>query len=132
MYLSVNTVLHIIPTVALKSIGYEFVGLMLKDKMWCDVTVFLPFFLKQPDLFETGELLAIILSLFTVALFLLSYLDAININGSYARERKLNVLIFLHLLDSCTLKASLTGDRVKRIKNSTSFYMLVPAVINTG
>lgn len=96
------------------------------------MTVFLPFFLKQPDLFETGELLAIILSLFTVALFLLSYLDAININGSYARERKLNVLIFLHLVDSCTLKAGLTGDRVKRIKNSTSFYMLVPAVINTG
>lgn len=57
MYLSIDTVQHVVSTAALKSIKYEFVGLMLKDKLWCDVTVFLPFFLKQPDLFEMGELL---------------------------------------------------------------------------
>lgn len=33
MYLSIDTVQHVVSTAALKSIEYEFVGLMLKDKL---------------------------------------------------------------------------------------------------
>lgn len=52
--LRVNTVR--VSTVALKSAKYESVS-HAEGEVRCDVTVFLPFFLKQPDLFEMGELL---------------------------------------------------------------------------
>jgi len=112
-------------------VKYEIVGLVLKDKMGWDVTLTLPFSLKQSVLLDMGKLLHT-LRLFAVALFLLSYLNAINIKWSYAQGEEIKWLNFLASGRQLYFKTGHTGEWVKRVKNSTSFYMLIPAVINTG